>query len=186
MTKEQWEAIKNNDRSFDGVFFYALKTTKNICKPSCSARSCNPKNVIIFDTYEEAVKQGFRPCLRCRPDQPDWEGARKELAEKARKLLEAHYTEKFSLKTIAGILYVNESYLLRTFKQIQGQTMLSYHNYVRCQAAKELLTRPELSISGISDTVGYCSPSHFTQVFKKTVGCTPSEYRDAYLRALEN
>ena len=42
MTEEQWNAIKTNDRNYDGVFFYALKTTKTICRRSCPARQCNP------------------------------------------------------------------------------------------------------------------------------------------------
>ena len=132
MTKEEWLAIKNNDKNYDGRFFFALKTTKNVCRPSCTARLCNPKNVIIFETLEDALAQGFRPCSRCRPDQMDWAGAKEELTASAKKWIEEHYTEKFSLKAIANALYVNSSYLLRVFKDTTGQTLLAYHNYIRC------------------------------------------------------
>lgn len=185
MTQSQWLAIKNNDKRYDGVFFYALKTTKTVCRPSCTARTCNPKNVIIFKSLDEAIAKGFRPCCRCRPDQMNWEGAKKELAESAKQYIREHYTEKFSLETIANVLFVNDSYLLRAFKDSTGRTLLQYHNYTRCLAAQKLLTQQELSISYISHSVGYCTPSHFARVFKKIFGCTPSEYRDNYLQSFD-
>ena len=120
---------------------------------------------------------GYRPCLRCRPDQPDWEGAKKELAKAAARLIDKHYKEPFSLKALAGELYINESYLARTFKKETGSTLLDYHNRVRCQKAAELLTDTESPIAFISGETGFCSSSHFTRIFKEFYGCTPSEYR---------
>lgn len=184
MTKEEWLAIKNNDKSYDGKFFYALKTTGTVCRPSCTARSCNPKNVIIFYDLEDAYRCGFRPCQRCYPDRLDWEGVKSDLVAQAKQLIEENYMEKFSLKAISSNLFVNESYLLRTFKEITGMTMLEYHNFVRCEKAKKLLERMELSISFIASSVGYCTASHFTRVFKQEYGCTPSQYRQAFLKEL--
>ena len=181
MNQEEWQAIKNNDKNFDGQFFYALKTTGTVCRPSCTARICNPKNVIIFYSLEDAIRQGFRPCYRCRPDQMDWLGPRTELAESAKKWIEDNYMEKFSLERIAASLYVNKSYLLRVFKDITGYTLLEYHNYIRCEFAKNLLTQPELSISMISSRVGFTTSSHFTKIFKKIYGCTPSAFRRQHL-----
>lgn len=181
LTQEQWLAIKNNDKNYDGVFYYALKTTKTVCRPSCTARKCNPKNVIIFDTLEEALQQGFRPCQRCRSDQLDWEGAKKELTENAKKQIEDHYTEKFSLESLASALFVNENYLLRVFKEVTGHTLLWYHNQTRCLAAKKLLAHSDYSISFISCQVGFASSTHFSRVFKKMTGCTPSEYRKTHM-----
>ena len=183
MKKEQWQAIRDNGKNHDGQFLYGLKTTKTVCRSSCIARSCNPKNLVVFDTLEEAVAQGFRPCRRCRPDQMGWKGIKVELADSAKQFIELHYAEKFSLVTIAEELYVNSSYLLRVFKEITGNTLLYHHNYTRCQAARTLLARPELSIAFISREVGFISASHFTRVFKSLCNCTPSEYRT---RCLEN
>ncbi len=177
MTEEQWKAIRDNDKSYDGLFFYGLKTTKTVCRPSCGARSFHPQNVVIFHTLKDAIDQGFRPCCRCRPDQMNWEGAKAELADSARKFIQSHYAQRFSLETIAKELHFNGSYLLRVFKEMTGNTLLYYHNYTRCQIAKELLTKPELSVALIGREVGYISASHFTRVFKGIFGCTPSEYR---------
>ena len=185
MTKEQWLAIKNKDKNYDGLFFYGLKSTKIVCRPSCPSRTCKAKNVVIFDSLEEASNEGYRPCLRCRPDLPQWEGAKKDLARKAKKYIEENYSKKFSLDAAAGALFVNKSYLLRTFKESEGMTLLQYHNFVRCKTAKELLTRSELKISYISNAVGYVTASHFSHVFKKFFGLTPFEYRTEYFESLD-
>ena len=91
--------------------------------------------------------------------------------------IEAHYRDKFSLQAMAGELYVNGSYLLRVFKRNTGYTPLAWHNHVRCEKARELLTRTGKSVSEIGEAVGFVSSAHFTHVFKKEAGCTPSEYR---------
>lgn len=185
MTREQWLAIKNHDKEADGQFCYAVKGSKIVCRPSCTCRSCTPERVILFNNMTEAEELGYRPCSRCRPDQPEWEGRKKELAKSAQRLIDERYDRKFSLEGIAGELYVNGSYLARVFKSCTGQTLLDYHNTVRCHAAQDLLMCPELSIAYISEKVGFASVSHFTRVFKKIVGSTPSEYRRNYLEELK-
>lgn len=185
MTREQWTAIRNRDRRYDNVFYYGLKSTKIVCRPSCPARSCSKKNVVIFPSMEAALARGYRACLRCRPDLPDWKGPKAELVESAKAWLEEHYRDKFSLNEIAGALFVNGSYLLRTFRSITGQTLLWYHNHIRCEKAKELLTHPELPISMICTEVGYTSSSHFTRVFHRMTGRTPSAFRAEYLDSLD-
>ena len=101
----------------------------------------------------------------------------RELSKAAREYIEAHSMERFSLQEMAGSLYVNGSYLLRIFKQHMGMTPLSYHHLIRCAKAKELLTETSLNVSRVGETVGFVSSSHFTHIFRKTEGCTPSEYR---------
>ncbi|MDE5885209.1 MAG: helix-turn-helix domain-containing protein [Oscillospiraceae bacterium] len=184
MTQEQWSAIRNRNKDYDNQFFYAVRTTGIVCRPSCTSRLCNPENSIIFSTLQEALAHGFRPCRKCRPELPDWNGAKAELAGAAQKFIAENYKEKFSLQTIAGTLYVNKCYLVRTFKEMTGITPLAYHHQIRCEQAKKLLIRQELSISFISCEVGYQTASHFTKIFKSVCDCTPSEYRNHYLKTL--
>ncbi len=101
----------------------------------------------------------------------------RDLSKAAQDYIEAHSAERFSLQEMAGALYVNGSYLLRTFRRRTGMTPLSYHHQIRCRKAKELLLRTDQSISEIGEAVGFVSSSHFSHIFRKTVGCTPSEYR---------
>ena len=104
-----------------------------------------------------------------------------EHVTKAQEYIEKHYKEKFSLNRIAGSLYVNGSYLLRLFKANTGHTLLWYHHHVRCEKAGEFLADGRLSISEAGEAVGFASSSHFTHIFKKMTGKTPSEYRNDHM-----
>ena len=110
---------------------------------------------------------------------PVRKGAGEKLTQAAKAYVEAHSAEKFSLQAVASALYVNGSYLLRTFKQQTGITLLSYHHQVRCEKAKVLLTQTDKCVSEIGEAVGFVSSSHFSHIFKKIAGVTPSEYRSA-------
>lgn len=177
MTEVQWNAIKNCDKAYDGVFFYALKSTKTFCRPSCTSRTPNPKNVVIFYTAEDALNHGFRPCNRCRPDCMDWQGPKDELTKKAQEYIDCHYAVTFTLQVIANSLYVDPYYLHRTFKKFKGCTLLQYQHQTRIKHAAKLLAETSLSISYISDKVGYHTASHFSRVFKKFVGISPLSFR---------
>ena len=74
-------------------------------------------------------------------------------------------------------LFVNGSYLTRVFRERTGCTPMEFHNRTRCEAAKEMLKNPELSVSYISDTVGYSTQAHFSRVFKEQYGVSPARYR---------
>ena len=181
LTQEQWTAIRDCDRAYDEVFVYAVKTTGIVCRPSCRARACKPENVVIFDTVADAIAEGYRPCRRCCPEIKNWAGTKAELARKLRSWIEDHYTEKFSLETIAEAQHMDKNYLLRVFKEVNGTTMLHYHNRVRCEHASQLLTQSDLSVSGVGEAVGYKTASHFTRIYKQVTGSTPIEYRKRFL-----
>jgi two-component system response regulator YesN len=58
---------------------------------------------------------------------------------------------------------------------------ITFQNYVinlRLEQGKKLLSETNLSISEISEKIGYFSVSHFTKQFKKEYGVTPNVYRN--------
>ena len=64
----QWQQVLERDASADGQFFYAVKSTKVYCKPSCASRRPTRKNVTFFPTTAAAEAAGYRACKRCEPD----------------------------------------------------------------------------------------------------------------------
>ena len=58
------------DAAADGTFVYSVRTTGVYCRPSCAARPARPENVRFHATGADAAAAGFRPCKRCKPDQP--------------------------------------------------------------------------------------------------------------------
>ena len=105
--------------------------------------------------------------------------AGKRLAESAERYIRDHSENKFSLAEIAGALYVNGNYLARQFKKETGHTLLWYHNFVRCEKAKTLLAGKELTVSRVGETVGFVSSAHFSHVFSKMTGMSPSAFRES-------
>ena len=59
LDQQKWEAIIKEDETFDGVFFYGVRTTGVYCRPSCSSKSPLRKNVEFFDSAEEAEAEGL-------------------------------------------------------------------------------------------------------------------------------
>lgn len=103
--------------------------------------------------------------------------AGKRLARQAGYYIREHSEQKFSLAGIAGALFVNANYLARVFRRETGHTLLWYHNAVRCERAKALLTGTEMPVSEVSAAVGYVSSAHFSHIFKKMTGTAPSDWR---------
>ncbi|NQZ12183.1 MAG: DNA-3-methyladenine glycosylase 2 family protein, partial [Algicola sp.] len=62
------KARMSRDARFDGKFYIAVKTTGIYCRPICPAPAPKEQNVNYYATAIEAANEGFRPCLRCRPD----------------------------------------------------------------------------------------------------------------------
>ena len=100
------------------------------------------------------------------------------LAEKAMEYMDRNSSRKFSLCEIAEHLYINPYYLARLFKKETGHTLLWYHNAVRCEKAARLLCRGEKTVSEAGDAVGFVSSAHFSNVFKRITGMSPSEFRE--------
>src|SRR5271168_631925 len=64
-----WQATLARDRRADGSFVLAVRSTHIYCRPSCPARRPLRRNVLFFRTLQEAEREGFRACLRCRPNE---------------------------------------------------------------------------------------------------------------------
>lgn len=175
---EQWIAIRDNDKTYDGSFYYALTTTKTVCRPSCTARTPNPEHVIIYKSIDAAIKEGFRPCTRCKADQIDWKGYKEEVAKDAAAYIEAHYQETISLHLLSEILQKNPYYIQRCFKAIKGTTPLNYLHQIRIEKAKQLLLSEDLSVTETGFETGYNDSTHFSLKFKELTGVSPTEYRN--------
>ena len=102
------------------------------------------------------------------------------LSAAAQAYIEAHSAEKYSLAEMAKALFVNGSYLMRTFKRHTGMTPLAYHHRLRCAKAKELLSSSGLTVSQVGEAVGYVSSAHFSHIFRKYEGCSPSEFQKSH------
>ena len=87
-----------------------------------------------------------------------------------------HYAENITIKSCAGALYVSDSHLMHLFKEDLGKTFNEYLTEYRIAQAKKILRERKLRVYEVAYAVGYSDVKYFGQVFKKYVGCMPSEY----------
>ena len=94
------------------------------------------------------------------------------------QLIEKRYAEPLTLRNLAVMFHISPYHLHRTFKRIVGQTPAEYLRASRLKAAERLLVETESSITEIAVTVGLPNAAHFSTVFQKQYGFTPSAYRN--------
>lgn len=100
--------------------------------------------------------------------------------ENAIKIIREKYGDTdFLIGDISKELSLNESYLASIFRQITGKTLHEYLIAYRIQKSRDYLETTDANISEVAERVGYKNPLSFTRVFKKIMGMTPKEYKDA-------
>lgn len=96
-----------------------------------------------------------------------------------RDFIEKHYQEDVSLEEIAAEVGLSVSHLSSVFKTEMGQNINSYLTNFRIEKAKQLLIQ-NTDIKHIYSLVGFNNYNYFFVIFKRHVGCTPTEYRRRY------
>jgi AraC family transcriptional regulator of adaptative response/methylated-DNA-[protein]-cysteine methyltransferase len=121
----RWKAVVSRDASFEGQFYIAVKTTGIYCRPGCPARLPKRANVRFFDTRDEAERAGFRPCKRCKPDQPPLGELHAGKIAQACRLIETA-DEAPKLDALAEAVGLSPYHFHRIFKQAVGVTPKAY------------------------------------------------------------
>ncbi|UUX33029.1 bifunctional transcriptional activator/DNA repair enzyme AdaA [Fundicoccus culcitae] len=182
--EEQKRAIMENNKDYDGQFFYAVQTTRIFCRPSCKSRTPNFDHVTIYPTPEAALAAGYRPCKRCnsagrRLPNDEWVLYIKEY-------IDDNYAKPLTLKQIADDCHGSPFHLHRVFTDVKGMTPLAYVHHVRLTHAKVYLKQTTLPIKEIAKKVGIANASRFSTLFKAYTKQTPKQYRNNHLREEQN
>ena len=104
--------------------------------------------------------------------------SKKYVVEQIMNYIEDHYSEKISLDQIAENMYLSPFYISRIFKNETGNAPIRHLINIRLEKAKELLEGGyEGSIQEVAARVGYDDAYHFSKLFKKRYGISPSQAR---------
>lgn len=101
-----------------------------------------------------------------------------KLVHMAKEHIQQNYTSSdLSLKKIAAAVFAAPAYVSSLFKKEMGLSVTEYITVCRMQRAAELLhSRPDSSLTAISEQVGYTDPYYFSRCFKRYYGVTPSKF----------
>ncbi|HEY6281732.1 MAG TPA: bifunctional DNA-binding transcriptional regulator/O6-methylguanine-DNA methyltransferase Ada [Burkholderiales bacterium] len=171
----RWAALVARDPKADGKFFYSVKTTGVYCRPSCAARTARPENVEFHLTAADAERAGFRPCKRCKPNQPSLaEQHAAKVAELCRLIENAE--QVLSLEELANHAGLSTYHLHRVFKAVTGLTPKAYATAHRAKRIRAELDRSSTVTEAIYGA-GYSSNGRFYEKSNEILGMTPTNYR---------
>lgn len=102
---------------------------------------------------------------------------RHQLISDCIRYLRENYSQKITIEELSNNFFLSKSYLSSLFKQATGSSVVEYLQHIRIDKACELLTDTALSITEISNRVGYADYRFFNKSFKKITGCTAQQYR---------
>ncbi len=94
-----------------------------------------------------------------------------------KRYIDQHFKESLTLEQLAEEGHMNKYYLAHVFKREYGVSPINYMISRRVEESRYLLAETDLSLSQIAQILGFSSLSYFSQVFRKTQGVSPAEFR---------
>ncbi len=99
------------------------------------------------------------------------------------KMIHTQYDSPLKVNDIAQKLNLNRSYLYKIFKEQVGCSIKEYLLQVKMEKSADLILNPNLSISEVSNSVGFQDPLVFSKTFKKHFQLSPSYYRKRHMKS---
>ena len=183
---------EEHDRNMMNLFLYHTDTHTGIFEIPANMyfRFSEWLNIIGTETY--AQSDGNWTCrirryllqilyllddLRNELTQGSGEAFTKSIVDVALEYIHTNYQTTITLDDLCRILRTNRTTLNNQFKARVGFTALQYLSDYRIRIAKETLTHTNLTLAEIADACGYKYDTYFIKQFTKSVGISPTEYR---------
>jgi two-component system response regulator YesN len=96
---------------------------------------------------------------------------------RACQFVKDNYQEEITLPMIGEFVGLSESHFSRLFAKEMGENFIDYLTKIRITKAKELFVTTNLKVYEIAEKVGYTSAEHFSRIFKRYTGESPSNYK---------
>lgn len=172
------QARLSRDARFDGLFFTAVRSTRIYCRPVCPAPWA--RRVRYYRTAAAAEADGYRPCLRCRPELSPADGAWRRgdaVLARALKLVEQGFLAEQPLSALAQRVHLGERQLRRLFVERVGASPVAVHGTRRLLFAKQLLTETAMPITEVAHAAGFGSVRRFNASFLSAYRMAPRDLR---------
>ena len=171
-----WQAVRRRDRSYNGRFWFSVRTTGVFCLPSCAARPALRRNVAFHASPADAEAAGFRPCKRCKPG--DWQadaGLSKPVARACALFDSPDADAPPSLGEVARRVGLSSGALSKRFMAELGVNPRDWLTARKRQRFRKALRGGE-KVADALYGAGYGSPSRVYESSDKALGMTPATY----------
>jgi AraC family transcriptional regulator, regulatory protein of adaptative response / DNA-3-methyladenine glycosylase II len=176
-----YHALAARDPRFDGVFYVGVTSTGIYCRPICPVKTPMHKNCRFFETAGQAEKDGFRPCLRCRPELAPGaapvDDAHRIAHLIAHRIEEGQISGSANLEDIAEQFELSSRQIRRIVQKELGVSPIELLQTRRLLLAKQLLTETSLPVTEIAFASGFSSLRRFNDAFSRNYRMTPSRLR---------
>jgi AraC family transcriptional regulator of adaptative response/methylated-DNA-[protein]-cysteine methyltransferase len=176
MDEARWQVVLAREVCSNEQFVYAVRSTGVYCRPGCPSRRPRRQNVVFFPIPDAAERAGFRPCRRCRPEQPRATSPQIKMIYRACRLIEERLDAPSTLASLGEELRASPYHLERTFKRFLGITPRQYADALRLERLKANL-RSDRDVTSSLYEAGYGSSRGLYERAPKQLGMTPATYR---------
>ena len=107
----------------------------------------------------------------------DFRGHLDERVQRAQLLIARRYHERINVERLAGELHIGYSSFRQVFKAQTGLSPKQYQLQIRLRKAQDFLANTSKSVEEIAEILGFDSPYHLSNQFKKQVGFAPQIWR---------
>src|SRR6266851_1078286 len=173
----RWQVVLAREVCVNERFVYAVRSTGVYCRPGCPSRRPRRENVVFFQVPDAAERAGFRPCRRCRPENPRSASPQIDMIGRACRLIEQHLEDApVTLALLGQELQSSPFHLERTFKRFLGITPRQYADALRLERLKTEL-RSDRDVTSALYEAGYGSSRGLYERAPEQLGMTPATYR---------
>ena len=130
---------------------------------------------LILELYVALYRSNVREGARSLPGAVS---GRVELVKKVVGYVCGHYTEPLSLDQLCRETGFSKSYVCHVFKEMTGQTVLNYVNFLRCNHARSLLASGKYNVGESAILSGFSNLSYFSRTYRRMMGELPSVQRE--------
>lgn len=155
---------------------YLLDMYETLSKAESSLQTDSASTLQEFDTLKNSLSNAISNAYIENKD-TKYHSAKNALLASVIDYIYSNRSKMLSLTEAAALIHLSPGYFSRLFAKEFGQTYTSYLIHLKIEWAKQLLTKTNLSVTQISDELGFTDPSYFIKTFKKEENVTPLTFR---------
>lgn len=175
-----YAALQVHDPGYDGLFFVGVSTTRIYCRPVCRVRLPQADRCTFYASAAHAEQDGYRPCLRCRPELAPGSFRANALGHTSRSAAEQIRTGLLAhsnTETLMDMLELRPPQFHQIIEREYGVNATELETTQRLLLAKQLFTDTTLKINDIAHVCGFANAHHLDDAFSSRYRLNPLSLR---------